>query len=300
MLLELPAQQVGTCGGLVLEQAYVIALHPAHCGSHGRRLRVSPTRLGRPRKWCATKVVRNTATPSDACHKSSASPARCSGIRADKQSRVCARSAAKDEGNERHTPAPSVRPGALSRDNAPVLDTMVFSSSSMPGRLTTSEPVASMMFFASMAWAHVRERACRVELGQDFRGSSARDQSMSAGGRLARAVSLERSSFGDSTQAGPPSSIDFEANRRFWRILCGSCRTAWTGNGPNGSGPPEITSPRDKAQEAPVLAGIRALWERHPARACQTRTNTDLPELPPTPCLICGRRGRRCVGKLAR
>mmetsp|Transcript_41171 Transcript_41171/g.116549 ORF Transcript_41171/g.116549 Transcript_41171/m.116549 type:complete len:200 (-) Transcript_41171:454-1053(-) len=40
--------------------------------------------------------------------------------------------------------------GTLSRASAPVLDTMRFSSSSTPGRLVTSEPVASMMFLASI------------------------------------------------------------------------------------------------------------------------------------------------------
>mmetsp|Transcript_38730 Transcript_38730/g.82269 ORF Transcript_38730/g.82269 Transcript_38730/m.82269 type:complete len:200 (+) Transcript_38730:589-1188(+) len=40
--------------------------------------------------------------------------------------------------------------GTFSKAKAPVEETMVFSSSSMPGKLTTSEPVAKMMFLASI------------------------------------------------------------------------------------------------------------------------------------------------------
>mmetsp|Transcript_28833 Transcript_28833/g.89750 ORF Transcript_28833/g.89750 Transcript_28833/m.89750 type:complete len:206 (+) Transcript_28833:615-1232(+) len=55
--------------------------------------------------------------------------------------------------------------GTFSRFRAPVLDTICFSSSSMPGRLTTSEPVASMMFLLSITCSPPAFSATFTELG---------------------------------------------------------------------------------------------------------------------------------------
>mmetsp|Transcript_71248 Transcript_71248/g.212519 ORF Transcript_71248/g.212519 Transcript_71248/m.212519 type:complete len:200 (+) Transcript_71248:639-1238(+) len=55
--------------------------------------------------------------------------------------------------------------GTLSRVRAPVLETICFSSRSMPGRLTTSEPVASMMFLASMTCSPPALSATFTEFG---------------------------------------------------------------------------------------------------------------------------------------
>mmetsp|Transcript_44027 Transcript_44027/g.125588 ORF Transcript_44027/g.125588 Transcript_44027/m.125588 type:complete len:200 (-) Transcript_44027:282-881(-) len=55
--------------------------------------------------------------------------------------------------------------GTFSSVSAPVLDTICVSSSSMPGRLTTSEPVASMMFFDSMTCSPPAFRATFTALG---------------------------------------------------------------------------------------------------------------------------------------
>mmetsp|Transcript_37497 Transcript_37497/g.84556 ORF Transcript_37497/g.84556 Transcript_37497/m.84556 type:complete len:228 (+) Transcript_37497:554-1237(+) len=55
--------------------------------------------------------------------------------------------------------------GTLSKVRAPVLETICFSSRSMPGRLTTSEPVASMMFFVSMTFSPPSLSATLTELG---------------------------------------------------------------------------------------------------------------------------------------
>mmetsp|Transcript_39661 Transcript_39661/g.114460 ORF Transcript_39661/g.114460 Transcript_39661/m.114460 type:complete len:223 (-) Transcript_39661:451-1119(-) len=65
------------------------------------------------------------------------------------------------------TPPPMTvsRSGTFSKARAPVLETICLSSSAMPGRLTTSEPVASMMFLDSMACSPPAFSATFTELG---------------------------------------------------------------------------------------------------------------------------------------
>mmetsp|Transcript_6332 Transcript_6332/g.14006 ORF Transcript_6332/g.14006 Transcript_6332/m.14006 type:complete len:211 (+) Transcript_6332:135-767(+) len=55
--------------------------------------------------------------------------------------------------------------GSFSKDSAPVLDTICFSSSSMPGRLITSEPVASMMFFVAISCSPPSRSPTLTEFG---------------------------------------------------------------------------------------------------------------------------------------
>mmetsp|Transcript_96807 Transcript_96807/g.269191 ORF Transcript_96807/g.269191 Transcript_96807/m.269191 type:complete len:200 (-) Transcript_96807:465-1064(-) len=65
------------------------------------------------------------------------------------------------------TPPPMTvrRSGTFSIVRAPVLDTICFSSSSMPGMLMTSEPVANMMLVDSMTWSPPAFNATFTELG---------------------------------------------------------------------------------------------------------------------------------------
>mmetsp|Transcript_8631 Transcript_8631/g.15303 ORF Transcript_8631/g.15303 Transcript_8631/m.15303 type:complete len:202 (+) Transcript_8631:596-1201(+) len=65
------------------------------------------------------------------------------------------------------TPPPITvsRSGTCFSFRAPVLETMTSSSSSMPGKLITSEPVANMMFFASMLCSPPSRRSTLREVG---------------------------------------------------------------------------------------------------------------------------------------
>mmetsp|Transcript_74202 Transcript_74202/g.119750 ORF Transcript_74202/g.119750 Transcript_74202/m.119750 type:complete len:203 (+) Transcript_74202:567-1175(+) len=65
------------------------------------------------------------------------------------------------------TPPPITvrRSGTFSSFRAPVLETIVFSSSSMFGKLITSEPVASMMFLLSIVWSPPSMSATLTVLG---------------------------------------------------------------------------------------------------------------------------------------